>query len=150
MMRRRVLRGVLILTLVITFTFPKLSRAQTEEEALRANIEQVYSLIRGLPSDKVLGIVDGLNKILDEVAASSSSASSSQWASWSARVQVYRGEAENIRQDTSAEGNVQVIVIAAQLIILAGLCYSMWKFFPRFFWSRWLKLRGDWRVVHED
>ena len=43
-----------------------------------------------------------------------------------------------------------LIETGAQLALTGALVYASWRYLPRVFWSRWLKLKGGWLVEHAD
>lgn len=43
-----------------------------------------------------------------------------------------------------------LLMTGAQVVLVGALVYATWKYLPRVFWGRWLRLRGGWLVEHAD
>lgn len=55
-------------------------------------------------------------------------------------------EAEKIKQQGIEEQNLRIVIIALNSMLVIGLCYVVWRYFPRFYWRMWLKYRGHWII----
>jgi hypothetical protein len=86
-------------------------------------------------------LVDSINLVID---TSKSGIINSQEAM--STLDLIIDEAERIEQRGIEEQKLEFGLVSLNSIIVIGLCYVVWKYFPRLYWYTWLKYRGHWII----
>jgi hypothetical protein len=113
------------------------------DSALELSILDAYNAIDKADRNggNVSKLVDSLNLVID---ASQSGLINTQEAMSTSDLII--DEAERIEQQGIEEQNLEFGIVMLNSIVVIGLCYVVWKYFPRLYWYMWLKFRGHWIV----
>jgi hypothetical protein len=58
--------------------------------------------------------------------------------------------AEEERAQSITSRDYLLLATGAQVVVIGALVYATWRYFPRVFWGRWLRVRSGWLVEHAD
>jgi len=63
-----------------------------------------------------------------------------------AQLDVIIRQAETINEQALIEKRNELLTVAATMLVVIVVELYLWRGFPGFYWSQWLKRRGDWTV----
>ena len=138
----RLLKKLYVFSILVIMGGSVLAFAQVND-SLKVRIGNAYLAIEDASSEggDVSHLVESLNFILEDV--NDGDFDSTEVMSFLDSIIL---NAELIEQEGVQTYNVKLTIITLNSIIVMGLCFVTWRFFPSYYWRLWLKSRGNWRI----
>jgi len=134
---------VKIVLIIVGLLYGSISAYGQIDSALELSILDAYKAIDKADhkGGDVSKLVDSLNLVID---TSKSGIINTQEVM--SILDLIIDEAERIEQQGIEEQNIEFSLVTLNSIVVIGLCYVVWKHFPRLYSHMWLKYRGHWIV----